>query len=121
MGRPVLAYREAGMGGADLHRQVGIAHGVTYLLKGAAGGKHRKGAGEHQLTRGGQARCQGNHVAFRNTAVKKAVGIGLLEAAGLGGGGQVCVQNNQIRVFRTQFHKGRAVAVARCLLHHISH
>ena len=121
MGSAVLPHRDAAVGGADLHVQVGVADGVAHLLKGAARRKHGKAGSKGHQPHGGHAGGSGHHVALRNAAVKMPVGIGFLEHAGLGGGSQVGVQHHHVGVIFRQFHQRSAVAVAGGDLLYVTH
>ena len=99
------------MGGADLHVQVGIANGVSHLLKGPSRSEHGKGAGKGLEARSGEACGHAHHIGLGNAAVKVAVGESLLENPGLGGIGQVGVQDHNVVMLLAQFHQGLAVAV----------
>ena len=96
VGGTVLTDRKAGVGGADLDIQVGVADGVADLLKGAARSKHRKAGHKGNIAHRAHAGGNADHVLLGNAAVKVAVRVGLLEDIGLGGGGQVGVEDHQI-------------------------
>ena len=84
MGRAVLADRDARMGRADLDVQVRVTDRVAHLLKGAAGGEHRKGAGKRDHARRGKARRYAHHVALGDAAVDEAFRAHLFKGNCLG-------------------------------------
>src|SRR5699024_2492700 len=98
VGSAVLAHGDTAVGGANLHVQVGIAHGVAHLLIGPPGGEHGEGGGKGHKAHGGQTGGHVDHVGLGDAAVEVALGERLLEDRGLGGSGQVCVQHHQIGV-----------------------
>ena len=110
VGGAVLAHGDAGVGGADLHVEVGVGDGVADDLKGPAGGEHGEGAGENSLPGGGHTGGHAHHVFLGDAAVKEALRAGFLEDAGLGGGGQVGVQDDEFGVFGSQLRESFAVA-----------
>ena len=114
MGSAILAHRNARMGSADLHIQVGITHGVADLLKGTACRKHGKGADKRDLACGGKACCNAHHVALSDAAVDMSLRKCFLENTGLGGSGQVRVQNDQIRILCAVLCQRVAVALSCC-------
>ena len=86
------------MRGADLHVEVRVADGVADLLEGAAGREHREGARKGHAARGGDAGGQAHHVGLGDARVKEAVGVGGLELAGLRGGREVRVKDDEVVV-----------------------
>ena len=111
MGSAVLAHGNAAVAGSHLHIQVGIADGVTDLLKGTAGGEHGEAGSEGHQSHGGSASGHGHHVFFGNAAVEVTVRERLAEHTGLGCTGQVGVKNDQIVMLGAQLHQSLAVAV----------
>ena len=61
---------------------------------------------------GGKARRDAHHIRFGDAAVEEALGIRLLKDTGLGGGREVGVQHDKVRVFRRQLLQGIAVALS---------
>ena len=121
VGGTVLAHRDAAVGGTDLHVQVGVTDGVAHLFEGAARGEHGKAGGERHKPHGRHAGGGGHHIALGNAAVKMTVGVGLLEHAGLGGGGQVGIQHHHVGMVLRQFHQRRTVAVPGGYLFDLTH
>ena len=109
MGRAVLANGDAGVGRADLDVVVRIAHRVAHLFKAASGGKHGEGGSERDLTAEGHTDGGGDHVVFGDTAIEEAIRESLLERTGLGGGGEVSVQNDEVRINRAEFRQSLTV------------
>ena len=110
----VLAHADAGVGAAKLHVEVGIGHGVAYLVIGPARAKHGEGGAVGNEPHGGKAGRGGHHVGLRDAHVKEAVGMGGLEVLGHGGAGQVRVQDDHLVIPVAQVHQGLAVSFSRC-------
>ena len=121
MGGTVLAHRQAAVGGADLHVQMGVAHGVPGLLEGTASGKHSKAGHEGHQSHGGGTGGGGHHIALGDAAIEVALREGLFKGARLGGAGQVGVKDHQVIMDRAQLLQGVAVAVPGGDLFHIGH
>ena len=121
VGGAVLAHGDARVGAHNLHVEVGVAHGVAHLLKGAARGEHGEGRREGHLPAGGQAGGNANHVALGDAAVDKALRVFFLEDAGLGGLCQIRVQHNDVGVRFGQCGDCFAKALTGGLFHHFSH
>ena len=51
----------------------------------------------------------GDHIVLGNTAVEEAIRERLLERTGLGGSGEVSVQNNEVRIDRAEFRQSLTV------------
>ena len=100
---------------------MGVADGVADLLKGAAGGEHGEGGGEGNQAHGGHTGGHADHVGLGDAAVEVAVREGLLEGLGLGGVGQVGVQNHQILMLRTQRGQSLAVGITGSNFFHVCH
>ena len=114
MSGTILTYGNARMSGADLHIQMGITNRIADLLKGTACRKHGKGADERDLACGGKACCDAHHVALSDTTVDMSLRKCFLENTGLGGSGQVRVQNDQIRILCAVLCQRVAVALSCC-------
>ena len=117
----ILAHGDAAVSGADLHVQMGIAHGVADLLKGASGGEHGEGGGKGHKAHGAQTGGHAHHIRLSDAAVNVALGEGLLENAGFGGAGQVGIQHDQIGHLFAQLSQSIAIAFAGGDLLHVSH
>ena len=117
----VLTHGHTAMGSADLHIQLGIANGVTNLLKSTASRKHSEAGCKRNFTGSSKTRCNGHHVAFCNAAVKVAVGICLGKHAGLGRTCQISIQNNHIGMLSAQRYQTLAVTVTGSHFLHICH
>ena len=89
-----------------------VADGVADLLKRAAGGEHGERGAEDLLARGGDARGDADHVGLGDADVVEALGMGGLELAGLGGRGEVRVQDHEVVALGAERHKLLAVADA---------
>ena len=109
VGRAVLANGDTGMGRADLDVVVRIAYRIAHLLEAASGGKHGEGGSERDLAAEGHTDSGGDHIVFRDTAVEEAIRERLLERTGLGGSGEVSVQNNEVRIDRAEFRQSLTV------------
>ena len=72
MRRAVLADRDAGVRGADVHVEVRVADVVANLLERAAGGEHRERGAEDLLAGGCDARGDADHVGLGDAAVVEA-------------------------------------------------
>ena len=121
MGCAVFSNRNTRMGRTDFDVQVRVTDRVAHLLKGAAGGEHRKGAGKRDHARRGKARCYAHHVALGDAAVDEAFRAHLFKGSCLGCARKVCVQHNQIWIFRRKLRQGGAVALACCYFFHFCH
>ena len=109
----ILAHRDTGVCGTDLDVEVRVTDGIADLLKGAAGGKHGKGAREGNAAGGCDTGGNTHQVALGNAHIEEAVGAGSLELAGLRGGGQVGVEDHKVIVLVGELDEGLAVAYAR--------
>ena len=107
----VLADADARMGGADLNVEVRVSNGVSDLLIGAAGRKHRKrravGDEAHRGHTGGDV----DHVGLGNAAVVEFFGVRLGDLAGLRGVGEVGVEHDDLIVLFDQFDQRFAVSL----------
>ena len=112
VGRAVLADRDAGVRGADVHIEVRVPDGVADLLERAAGGEHGERGAKDLLARGGNAGGDADHVCLGDAGVIEALGVGGLELAGLGGRGEVRVQDHEVVALGAERHKLLAVAGA---------
>ena len=121
MAGTVLAHGDTAVGGADLHIQVGVANGVADLLVGTGRGEHGEGRSKGNQAGGAQACGHTHHVGLGNAAVKEPVGECLAEDTGLGGTGQVSIQDNDIVVLSAQLSQSCAVAFAGSDLFHVCH
>ena len=121
VGGAVLAHRHARVRGPDDHVQMGVADGVSHLLEGATGGEHGKGAREHPVPRGRDAGSDAHEVLLRYADVDEAVGIGRLELARLGRGGEVGVEHHEVVVGGAQLHERLAIALAGSDLAYVCH
>ncbi len=121
MGSAVLAHRDTAVGSADLHIQVGVAHGVADLLKSATCSKHGKAGCKGHQASGGHTGSHTDHIGLSDTAVEVAVGESLLEGAGLGSACQVSIQNYQVIMLCAQLSQSCAIAIAGSDFLHISH
>ena len=111
VGCTVFADGDAGVRCADLYVEVRVADAVADLLKGSAGGKHRKAGGKRNHTRRGKPCRNTHHIALGNAAVEEAVGIRRLEFAGLGRLGKVCVEDNEVRILCAELDQRVAVCL----------
>ncbi|MPM53030.1 hypothetical protein SDC9_99794 [bioreactor metagenome] len=102
------------MGHAQLHVEIGIGHGVAHLLIGAAGAEHGKGGAEGNQSHGGHSRGHRHEIALGNAHIVVAVRVNLLKFRGLGGVGQIRVQNHHLVVPRAQLNQRLAVRGAGC-------
>ena len=109
----VLAHRDTGVRGTDLNVKVRIADGVADLLKGAASGKHGKGAREGDAAGGCDASGNTHQVALGNAHIEEAIGAGCLKLAGLRGSSQVGVEDHKVIVLVGELDEGLAVAYTR--------
>ena len=121
VGGSVLPHRDAAVGGADLHVQVGVANGVAHLLEGPSGGEHGKAGGKGHQSHGGRAGGHGNHIPLGDATVEVPVRKGFFKGASLGGASQVGVEDNQVVVELAQLLQRRAVAVPGGDLFHFRH
>ena len=112
VGSTVLTNRDTCVGSTDLYVGVRIADGVADLLVGAASRKHSEGRCKRDLAGQREADSHVDHIVLSDTAIEETIGECLLEGAGLGSGRQVCVQNYQILIFRTEFSQRVAVGFA---------
>ena len=118
VGRPVLADRNAGVGGADLHIEMRITYRIPHLLIVAARRKHGKTAHEGHLSAGGETCGNSGHIGLRDAAVDEAVGEGILEILGLRGVREIRVQHHHIFVKLSQLHQGLSVGLTSCYAAH---
>ena len=110
MARAVFTDGNTAVGSTDLHIQLRITDGITYLLIGAACSEHRECAGKRNLSCCGEACCDAGHIALCDTAVDMSVRKLLLEHACLGGICQVRIQDDHVVIFLAKFNQSTAVA-----------
>ena len=94
MARTILTHGNAGVRCTDLHIDMRIANRIAHLLKRAARRKHSEGRSENQIARCGKACRNAHEVAFRNTRVKKLIGIGFFKHSGFGSRRQVGIHHD---------------------------
>ena len=109
MGAAVFAHGDAAVGGDDLDVEVAVGDGLADLLPGPAGGEHGEGAGKGDLAAQGQAGGGAHQVLLGDAHVEEAVLEDLGEVIGLGGAGQVGVQDDDVGVLFPQLGQGLAV------------
>ena len=112
MGCSVLTYGKTGVSCTDFHIQMGIADGVSHLLKSTAGRKHGEGAHEGNLSRSGKTGCDACHIALGDTAVDVTLRKYLLKHTGLGSLSKVSVQNHKIFMLFAQLYQGISVTLS---------
>jgi len=105
----ILAHRETGVRGADLHVEMGVADGVPDLLVRAARGKHREGARKRHMTRRRDAGRYAHEVALGDADIEEALRVGGLELAGLGGRSQIGVENDEVVVLVAELHEDTTI------------
>ena len=109
MGSSILSYRNSCMGSADLNIQMRISYGIPDLFKGSSCSKHGKAAHKWDLTGGCHTGSNANHITFCNTAVDMSVGICFLKNTCFGSSSKICIQNDYIRIFCSQFYQSVSV------------
>ena len=112
MGCAVFTDRNAAVGSRNLHIELRVADGVSNLLIGSAGRKHRKRTCKRHAAGRSDAGCDTDHVLLRNAAVDVTLRKCLAEYRGLRGTCEVRIQNEEVLVLFTKLREGSAVALA---------
>ena len=115
MGCAVLAYGNTCVSCADLNGQVGVADGVSDLLKRATCGEHCKGGSKYGSSRCGNSRCHRHHVTLCDSAIVESFGELFLEYNCFCSLCQVCVKDYEIMLF-AKLGKRRTVGFSCCFL-----
>ena len=118
MGGAVKGVAHAAVCAAELDIQIAVADLAAGGAKTERGEENGEGVYKGDLAGGGKTGGGGYHIALGNTHVEKALRMGLAEDGGLGGAGEVGVQNNDIGIGLAQFLEDGTVNFSYCFCHY---
>ena len=98
----IFPYRQSCMRKGNLYVELWIADGIPNLFIRTAGTEDRKCGSKRNLSCRSKACRHTHHISFGNTAVKETFRIYLGKILSLCGCRQIRIENNEIRINRTQ-------------------